>query len=177
LVRAVHIIAAHDNGWKLEALEIRVNKHLGSRFARSVGVGRSKNARFMQVIITFLDLAVDLVGRDVNEALDASLFGTLQKDVRTVHVGVREAVGVAEAQVDVRLGSEMKHRVNFMALHAVQDLGRVGEVAVVEGKVASVIEGPRVIQGGAVVELVKGDYVVGMRVGEGEVADDPRCTA
>ena len=67
----------------------------------------------------------------------------------------------------------MEDGVDVVPLEAVDDLGRVGDVPLVECEVAPVVEDARVVEGRAVVQFVKRDDVVGMRVGEGEVADEP----
>jgi hypothetical protein len=77
----------------------------------------------------------------------------------------------------VRLRREVDHRVDVVALQAVDYLGRIGHVALVEGKVAPVVEDARVVEGRAVVQLVEGDDVVSVRVGEGEVPDEPACAS
>jgi hypothetical protein len=89
---------------------------------------------------------------------------------------VREAIRVAKAQVDVRLGGKVEDGVDVVALHAVEHLGRVGNVAVEKGKVALIIEDTRVVERRAVVELVERDNVVCIRVREREVADQPTGT-
>lgn len=112
----------------------------------------------------------------MDEALDTNLLGTLEQDVGAVDVGVGEAVGVAKAQVDVRLGGKVEDGVDVVALQAVDNLRGVGDVTLVEGEVALVIQGAGVVERGAVVKLVKGDNVVRVGVGEGEVADEPAGT-
>ena len=82
----------------------------------------------------------------------------------TIDIGVGEAVRVAEAEVDMRLGGKVEYRVDIVALEAVDHLTRVRDIAVVETKVGLVVEGPRVIEGRAVVELIERDDIVGARV-------------
>ena len=176
LVRAVDVVAAHDDGGELEALLVRVHEHLGGGLAGCVGVGRRQDAALQQVVVVVLGLAVNLVGRDVDEAPDAHLLGALEQHVGAVHVGMREAVRVAEAQVDVRLRGEVEDGVDVVPLEAVDDLGRVGDVPLVECEVAPVVEDAGVVEGRAVVQLVKRDDVVSVRIGEGEMADEPTCS-
>jgi hypothetical protein len=45
--------------------------------------------------------------------------------------------------------------VDIMAFHAVYHLGGVGDIAVVEGEIVLVVEHSSIVQGRAVVELVK----------------------
>lgn len=176
-MRPVDIVAPHDDDRQLEALLVRVHEHLGRRLARGVGVRRRQDARLDQLVVVLAHLAVHLVRRDVHEAPDAAhLPRALEQHVRAVDVGVREAVRVAEAQVDVRLRGEVQHGVDAVALHAVDHVGRVRDIALVEGEVGPVCEEGRVVEGGAVVELVEGDDVVRVGVGQREVADQPAGT-
>lgn len=177
LVRAIDIVAADNDGGELEALLVRVHQHLGGGLAGGVGVGRGQDARLEQVIVVVAHLAVDFVGRDVDEAADVYLFGTLQQNVGAVDVGMGKVVRVAEAQVDVRLGGKVKNGVDAVALQAVDHLGRVGDVALVKGKVALIVENTRVVERGAVVQLVKRHNVVGIGVGQGQVPHQPACAA
>jgi hypothetical protein len=175
LVGSVDVVAADDDDGELEALLVRVHQHLGGGFGSGVRVGRGEDAGLEEVVILVLNLTVDLVGGDVDEALDANLLGRLEQDVRAVDIGVGEAVGVAEAQVDVGLGGKVEDGVNVMALEAVHHLGGVGDVALVEGEVPLVIEGAGVVERGTVVELVEGDNVVCLWVCEGQVSYQPTC--
>ena len=77
----------------------------------------------------------------------------------------------------MRLRGEVEDGVDVVPLEAVDDLGRVGDVPLVECEVAPVVEDARVVEGRAVVQLVKRDDVVSVRVSEGEVADEPTCSA
>lgn len=171
---SVDVVTPNNNDGKLEASHVGIHKHLGGGLACGIRVGRRKNARLEEIVVVVLDLAVDLVGRDVNEALDADLLGTLEEDMGAVDVGVCEAVRVAKAQVDVRLGGKVEDGVDVVALEAVNHLDGVGDVALVEAKVALLVEGACVIERGAVVKLVERDDVVGLGVGEGEVSHKPR---
>ncbi len=154
-MRAVDVVASHNDDGELEALLVRVHQHLGGGLARGVGVGRGEQAGLEEVIVVVLDLAVDLIGRDVDESLDAHLLGALEQHVCAEDIGMGEAVRVSEAQVDVRLGREVEDGVDLVALEAVDDLGGVGDVTLVEGEVALVVQHSRVVQRGTVVELVE----------------------
>lgn len=63
-----------------------------------------------------------------------------------VHIRVGEPVRVAKAQINMRLGRKVENGVNVVPLEAAQDLGRVGDVALVEGKVSSVVEDSGVVE-------------------------------
>lgn len=177
LVRPVDIVAADNDGGELEALLIRVHQHLGGGLAGGIGVGRGQDARLEQIVVIVTHLAVDLIGRDVDEAADVYLFGTLQQHVGAVDIGMGKVVRVAKAQVDVRLGGKVEDCIDAVALQAVDHLGRVGDVALVKGKVALVVEHTRVVERGAVVQLVKRHDVVRVWIGQGQVAHQPACAA
>lgn len=176
LVGTVNVVAANNDDGELEALLVRVHQHLGGGLGGSVRVGGGKDAGLEEVIILILNLTVNFIGGDVDEALDADLLGRLEQDVSAVDVGVGETVGVSEAQVDVGLGSEVEDGVNVVALEAVHHLGGVGDVSLVEGEVPLVIEGTGVVERSTVVELVEGDNVVCLWVCDGQVAHQPACT-
>lgn len=112
----------------------------------------------------------------MDEAADVDLFGTLQQHVCAVDIRVCEVVRVAKAQVDVRLGGKVEYGVDIVSLQAVDHLGRVGDVALVKGKVALVIEHPCVVERGAVVQLVKRHDVVGIGICQGQMPYKPACT-
>lgn len=171
----VDIVAADDDDWELEALLVRVHQHLGGGLGGGIGVRGGEDAGLEKVIVLILDLTVDLIGGDVDEALDADLLGGLEKDVGPVDVGVGEAVRVAKAQVDVGLGGEVEDGIDVVTLEAVHDLGGVGDVALVEGEVPLVIESAGVVERGTVVKLVEGDDVVCLWVREGQVSHQPTC--
>lgn len=142
-----------------------MDQHLCGGLAGSVWVGGSQDAGLQQIVVVISDLAIDLVGGDVDELLDAHLLGTLEENVRAVHVGVGELVGVSEAQVDVGLGGKVEDGIDVMPLEAVHDLGGVGDVAMVEGEIPLVVEHPGIVQRRTVVELVEGHDIVGIGVG------------
>jgi hypothetical protein len=46
----------------------------------------------------------------------------------------------------------------------------------VEGEVALIVQGTGIVQGRAVIELVEGDDIVGIGVGQGKMSDQPTGT-
>lgn len=145
-MRSIDVIAADDDDGKLEALHVRVDKHLRGSFAGSIGIRRGQDAGLQQVVVVILDLAVDLVGGDVDEAVDPDLLGALEHDVCTVHIGVGEAVRISEAQIDMGLSGKVEDGVDVVTLHAVKHLGGVRYVPMVEAEVALVVQDPRVVE-------------------------------
>lgn len=146
LMRTVDVVGSHDDDWELERLGVGVNQHLSGGLGSSIWVGWGQNAGLEEIIILILDFTVNLIGGDVDEALDANLLGTLEQNVSTVNVGVGESVGVSEAQINVGLSSKVENGINVIALEAVHDLRWVGDVSVVKGEVSLVIEGTGVVQ-------------------------------
>ena len=90
-----------------------------------------------------------------------------------IHIGMGEAVRVAKAKVDMRLSSKMEDGVDLMALHAVDDFGRIGDISLIEGKIPLIVEHASVVQRRAVVQLIEGHDVVRLRIRQGEMADNP----
>lgn len=78
---------------------IGVDHHFGGCFACSVGVSWGKDAGFLQLIFAVAHFAINFVCRHVDESLNASFLGALQKNVRAIDVCVSEAIRVAKAQV------------------------------------------------------------------------------
>lgn len=140
LVRAVDVVAADDDDGQLERLLVRVHEHLGGGLGGGVGIGGRQDARLEQVVVIILDLAVDLVGGNVDEAFDADLLGALEQYMGAIDVGVSETVRVAETQVDVGLRGEVEDGVDVVPLQAVDDFAGVGDVAVVEVEIPLVVQ-------------------------------------
>lgn len=104
---AIHIVAADDDARQLKALCVGVDVHLCSGLAGCIGVGRRENAVLQQVRVAVFGLAVDFVSGDVDEFLDSNLYGGFQHDVRTTDISFGEGERIAEAEVDMRLSSEV----------------------------------------------------------------------
>ena len=91
----------------------------------------------------------------MDKLLDTNLLRALQQHVGAVDVGMRKAVGVAKAQVNVRLGGKVEDGIDIVAFQAVINLGGGGDVSLVEGEVPLVIEDASVVEGRAVVQLIE----------------------
>ena len=70
----------------------------------------------------------------------------------------------------------MDYGVNVVSAEAVGDVFCRRDVTLVEGEVRAAIEHFGVVQAGAIVELVKGDEVVMVLIGDGKSSDDPRAS-
>ena len=112
-----------------------------------------------------LGLSIHFVGRDVNELLHAGFHCRLKHDVCAADVCLREGKGVAEAEIDVRLCGEMEDCVDVMLFQAAEDGFFVGHVAKDELEVGSGVETFGVVESRTIVDLVKGDDTVGVRIG------------
>lgn len=174
---SVDVVGADNDDWHLERLLVRVDQHLSGGLGSSIWVGWGQNAGLEEIILLILNLSVNLIGGDVDELLDSDLLGGLEENVGSVNVGVGESVGVSEGQVNVRLGSKVEDGVDVVTLQAVHNLSWVGDITVVEGEVPLVVQGAGVVEGSTVVELIEGDDVVGVWVGEGQVTDKPTSAA
>lgn len=83
----------------------------------------------------------------------------------SVYICIRKLIAIPETQVDVRLRREMEDCVDAVFAQCGLHVGRGGDVAVDEGEIGGGAEGAGVVQGGAVFELVEGNYVVGVGIG------------
>lgn len=91
-MRSVNVVTAHDDNGELEALLVGLDKHLGRSLGGSVRVRGCENAGLEEVVIVIVHLAIDLIGGDVNEALDVDALGALKQNVGAVDVGVSESI-------------------------------------------------------------------------------------
>lgn len=95
----------------------------------------------------------------------------------SVDIGVGESVRVTKTQIHVGLRGKMENGINVVSLEAVHDLGGICNVAIVEGEIPLVVQDTGVVQGSAVIELIEGDDVVRVGVGQGKMSYEPACTA
>ena len=111
---------------KTHKKNLHLDHHLCSRLGRRVRVGRLQRARLVAPLLpSHRALAVDLVRRDGDEALDAAVDPAgLEQDVRAVRVVEGESQRVAERVVDVRLRREVHHGVDLLVLEdEVEEVG------------------------------------------------------
>lgn len=71
----------------------------------------------------------------------------------------------------------MEDGIYVKALHAVENLRRVCDVAMVESEVSLIIEHASVVQRGTIIQFVEGDYIVGFWIGKSEMTDKPTCAS
>ena len=161
---------------QFEAAPICADHHLCRCFARRVWVCRCQYARLAQVCRAHGYIAIHLVSRDVYKTVDATLSRAFQQHMCTVYVCVCELVRVAEAKIDVRLRSEMEDGVDFVLTKHALHIRRRCDVAILGSEVGLVVEGARIIERCAVIELVEGDYIVVFGVREDKMAGEPTGT-
>jgi hypothetical protein len=145
-----------------------VDQHLCRGFASGVGVSRSEDALFGQVVAVFRNLAVDFIGGDVNEtAKEAVVLGALEEDVGAIDIGGGELVGVSEGEVHVGLRREVEDSVDFVFPQSSFDLVRRGYVAMHKGEVVAGAQRTGVVERCTVVELVERHDVIAPWIGGG----------
>ena len=135
LVRAVRVGAAGDDGVEAVGHDVAADEELAGGLGRGVRAARRERRR-PRGAWPVVDVAVDLVGRDLEEARrDASRRpARLEQDVDADDAGAQERLGVEDRAVDVRLGGEVDDRVG-VGDERPDDL-RVGDVALDEARAA-----------------------------------------
>ena len=113
LVRPEVVRRPGDDDRQPVGLVVRERDQVGAGLRR--GVRRAGLERVGLGERALLDRAVHLVGRDVQEPLDADAAGDVAHHVGAVAVGADELVGVDDRAVDVALGREVHDRV--VAVH------------------------------------------------------------
>lgn len=88
-----------------------------------------------------------------------------------VYVCVCELVGVTKAKVDMRLRGEVEDCVDFVLTENLLHVRRQRYITLLKRKVCATIQNAGVVERCAVVELVKRDDIVVVRIGEGQVTD------
>ena len=100
LMRAVHIVASHDNTWELVRPRVCFNIHLCGGFAGCVWICWFQYT-FLSVGFVVAVFAVDFIGTTVDELLDVAFHSCFKKLVCSDHVSLRESKGVAERKINV----------------------------------------------------------------------------
>ena len=152
LVRAVGVRAARDAGVDPEGADGGEHLHVAAGLRGGVRARRAQRVA-LGGADAFCDVAVDLVGGDLDEP-DAGVAGETEQHVGAVDVGLDELGGAEDRAVDVRLGGEVDDR-----LYAGGGLGHgfgIADVALEELDVGALEVGavPRVGQ------LVEDDDVI-----------------
>lgn len=87
-----------------------------------------------------MNLTVNLIRRNMDEAANLGLLGSFEKDVSTAYIGVCESVRVPKTKIHMRLGGKMKNSIDAIGGEAVEDLRRVSDVATDKGKAFDVMQ-------------------------------------
>ena len=159
LERPEVVRAPGDGDRQAVGVVVRERDEVGARLRRRVG--RPGLERVGLLRRADLDRAVDLVGADVDDALDLEAPGRVHHDVRAEAVRVDEVVRPGDRAVDVALGREVHDRV--VAGHRVLERAGVADVALDELEARAVVD---VLQrrevAGVRERVVDGHLVVGV---------------
>ena len=112
-----------------------VGAHIGTHQQIGAGLGGRIGAAWLQRRIFVgkapgRHVAIDFVGRNMHETLDAQLARHLQQDECSGNVRLNDGRGFVDAAVDVRLGGKMDHRV--ATAHRRFDGGSVADISLDE---------------------------------------------
>ena len=130
VVRAVRVRAAGDDGIDAVRRDVAPDEQLAGRLGR--GVRRSRREPVVLGRPPLVDRAVDLVGRDLQEARRAGRDpARLEQDVDADHPGREERLRIEDRAIDVRFGREVEDRIR--GRDEWRDDRRVGDVAADEG--------------------------------------------
>ena len=120
-----------------------------------------------------LGLSVDFICGNMDEFFDAHLDSSFEHDMRASNVGVRKGEGVPKTEVDVGLRSEVEDGVHVILSEAAEDRLVICHISIDKSEVGAGVEAFGVVQRSAVVNFVKRDDLVLVRICQSEVADDP----
>ena len=127
MIRAVIVRAARDDHFLPVSLEAGEREKIGAGFAGGVRRARIER-RLLGEFSRFAERAVNFVGRNLDEALDAVPSRAIEQHARADDVGVDEVLRRIDAAIDMRLGREIDHRVKLMLGHERVHLVEVGDV-------------------------------------------------
>lgn len=85
---------------------------------------------------------------------------SLEQDMCSINICMRELVRVAKAEVNMRLRRKMDNGVGFVSTEHTLHSSRRGDVALLECEVRSAIENARVVECCAVVQFVQGNHII-----------------
>jgi len=130
LVGSVDVVAAGDDDGQVERLGVGVDQHLGGGLGSRIRVGGLEDGLLEQVAVS---LAVDLVGRNVNHAVDTVQAGSLEQDVGADDIVLGELERVTERVVwnEREAGCQSYARNSFtksIQIHLPTDVALSGEM-------------------------------------------------
>ena len=164
LVRTEIVRGARDQHGQPVSRVVRVGEAVGRGLACGIGVRRHQGV--LLAAGSLRNAAVDLVGGDLEEALDTARPRCLEEGVGAVDVGADEALRIAYRAIDVRLRGEVEHDVGA-AFHGQRHVLARGHVAAEETITRVPLEVLQVVRVAGVGQLVEdGDLPLGV-TGEG----------
>mmetsp|Transcript_38583 Transcript_38583/g.62246 ORF Transcript_38583/g.62246 Transcript_38583/m.62246 type:complete len:249 (+) Transcript_38583:1766-2512(+) len=119
----VHIVATSDDHWEAVGVGIGPDEHLSPGLGGCIGVRRIQHGHvfLLQIVCAVVAgvLTVDLIGADVDEALDLLFVssGNFQHHVCAEDVCLGEGDGIPKGQVHMGLGCKMHDRVDLLCFH------------------------------------------------------------
>ncbi len=177
LVGTVVVRAPRDQRREPVRVECRTHQQVTPRLARRVGRVRLQR-RLLGEATRGPEAAVDLVGADMDEALDPRATRGVDEHLRADHVGAHERGGVHHRPVDVTLGSEVHDGVRPVLLERPLHVLLFDDIAANEGVVRVRLDFGQVLEVAGVGQRVEVDDLV-LRLAEQhphEVRADEPCT-
>ena len=116
LIRAVVVGAARHDHFLPEGSVASQRDQIGTGFA--CGIGRTGiQRRLLGKFPGRAERAINFIGRDLNETLDAMPPRAIEQHARPDHIGMNEILRRINAAIDMRFGGEIDDRVKRMLRH------------------------------------------------------------
>lgn len=100
---------------------------IGSRFRGRVGTSRIESIGFEGTFRSNGQIAIDLVGRDLQKAINTAAGGRVEQHLYTLYIGMDERLVINKAPIDMALRSEIDN--DTASIHGCMYGIRVGDVA------------------------------------------------
>jgi hypothetical protein len=107
-MRPVHVVRTDSNQWQLETTPVRADHHLRCSLTRRVWIRGCQYACLTQICSSNRNITVYFVRRDMYKPVDTMFPRSLKQDMCAIYICVCKLVGIAKAEVDVRLCREVK---------------------------------------------------------------------
>jgi hypothetical protein len=162
LMRSVDVVSSSDDNGKLERAVVGFNEEFRSSLGCGIGVSGFQDVLFVHgLAVEGLSLSVNLIGRNVDEALHSfAILGAFKKHMGSEDVCLRECEGVTERIVYVGLSCKVHDGVNLILLEDVVDQITTGNVSLDEFKVWKFHYLLQILKTGTIVELIVSDDIV-----------------
>lgn len=149
------------------------DQHFSGCFATTVRIHRQQSIAFTEAIQSWLGGPIYLAGGHQDELLHPTCLGAIQEDLRAHDVGCCKQSRIFEASVDIRLSGKVNNGVDIVLAKTADDIVSGRNVAFVKGEIRTGAQYFSVFQGSAVLELVEGDEIVIIWIGDCEGSKDP----